>query len=237
MLAAGRGERLGLGPKAFLNLGGRTLVERAVAVMQSVAQRVIVGVPEECLERMGRGYGDDVLILPGGPTRFETQMRLLRASVAPLIVLHDIAHPFVTHELAQRVIAAARRTGAAMAGIRASGHVYGGEGLLTERLVSRGALWLSCKPVAAARSALLRAMERRHPLPTGAGSVELLLGDGQPVEAIPAPPWNIKITTLWEWELAEALDPLVAGGGLAGPVCAGDAGGLDGPPDTGDGPA
>ena len=34
VLAAGRGERLGLGPKAWLTLGGRTLLERAVATMR-----------------------------------------------------------------------------------------------------------------------------------------------------------------------------------------------------------
>jgi 2-C-methyl-D-erythritol 4-phosphate cytidylyltransferase len=235
ILAAGRGERLGLGPKAFLTLGGRTLLERAVAVMRSVARRIIVGVPEDCLERVARDGADGVLFLPGGLTRIETQRRLLRASTAPLIVLHDIAHPFVTQDTAGRVVEAARRTGAAMAGVRASGHVYGGEGRLTERLVTRGALWLSHKPIAAARTAFIRAMERDDPASAVAGSAELLLGAGQPVEMVPVPPWSIKITTLWDWTLAQALDPLVAGGDLVGPGAPGDTYSPDAPSDHGEG--
>src|SRR6185295_1594220 len=39
VLAAGRGERLGLGPKAWLTLGGRTLLKRAVTTMRLVADR------------------------------------------------------------------------------------------------------------------------------------------------------------------------------------------------------
>ena len=51
VLAAGRGDRLGLGPKAWLVLGGRTLLERAVATMRLAGCRVIVGVAASDLER------------------------------------------------------------------------------------------------------------------------------------------------------------------------------------------
>ena len=44
VLAAGRGSRLGLGPKAWLTLGGRTLLDRAVATMGAVAGSVTAGV-------------------------------------------------------------------------------------------------------------------------------------------------------------------------------------------------
>ena len=43
--AAGQGTRLGLGPKAFVLLAGRTLLEHAVTTMLSVAARVTVAVP------------------------------------------------------------------------------------------------------------------------------------------------------------------------------------------------
>ena len=226
VLAAGRGERLGLGPKAPLTLGGRTLVERAIAVMLSVAQRVIVGVPGDDLERFQTPHGDKVLFLPGGRTRMETELRLFRASAAPLIVVHDVVHPFVTPKLAQRVVEAARRTGAAMAAVRVTSYVYRGEPRLTERIVASDALWLSRKPLACWRSALARALEGGAPPPASLGSAELLLAAAQPVEVVPVEPWNIKLTTPGDWKLAEALDPLLASGSLADPRDPPDALGL-----------
>ena len=65
VLAAGRGARLGLGPKAWLSLGGRTLLERAVAIMRDVAGRVIVGVAADELPR-ARALCGDADVVPGG---------------------------------------------------------------------------------------------------------------------------------------------------------------------------
>src|SRR5436309_668066 len=48
---AGRGVRLGLGPKAFIVLAGRTLLERAVSTMLAVAARVTVAVSAADLDR------------------------------------------------------------------------------------------------------------------------------------------------------------------------------------------
>jgi 2-C-methyl-D-erythritol 4-phosphate cytidylyltransferase len=67
VLAAGQGERLGLGPKAWLSLEGRTLLERAVATMRQVVERVIVGVAREDIERAGRLCGPAAVVVPGVP--------------------------------------------------------------------------------------------------------------------------------------------------------------------------
>jgi 2-C-methyl-D-erythritol 4-phosphate cytidylyltransferase len=214
VLAAGSGERLGLGPKALLTLGGRTLLERAIAVMQCVAQRVIVGVPEDCVERIGPACAGNVLVLAGGKTRMETTLRLFDACTAPLIVQHDVVHPFVTAELARRVVAAARRRGAAMTAERAGAHVYRGGAEVTERIATAGGLWLAQKPLAFSRAALARALERSPLLPDGAGTPDLLLATGQPIEIVPGEPWNIKLTTQDDWALAQAIHPLLADGAL-----------------------
>jgi 2-C-methyl-D-erythritol 4-phosphate cytidylyltransferase len=206
VLAAGRGERLGLGPKAMLVLGGRTLLERAIQVMQSVAERVIVGVPEEYVEELSAGRGEGVLVMAGGKTRMETLLHLFEASTAPLLVQHDIVHPFVTPRLARDVVAAAARTGAAMAAAPAAAHVYRGEARLAERIVTADALWLARKPLAFARHALARALDRGLPPSVDAGTVELLLSAQQPVDIVPVEPWNLKITTRGDWKLAQALE-------------------------------
>ena len=214
VLAAGSGERLGLGPKALLTLGGQTLLERAIAVMQSVAQRVIVGVPEDCLDRIRTACAGNVLVLAGGRTRMETTLRLFHASTAPLIVQHDVVHPFVTSELGRRVVAAARRRGAAMTAERAGVHIYRGAADVTERIATAGGLWLAQKPLAFRRSAFTRALQRGPVLPEGAGTPDLLLAAGQPIEIVAGEPWNIKLTTARDWALAQALYPLLVDGSL-----------------------
>lgn len=49
--AGGQGARLGLRPKAFLVLDGRTPLQRAVAVMGAVAARVTLAVPASDVAR------------------------------------------------------------------------------------------------------------------------------------------------------------------------------------------
>ena len=216
VLAGGRGERLGLGPKALLTLGGRTLLERAITVMQSVAQRVIVGVPEDCLDRIATACAENVLILAGGKTRMETTLRLFHASRAPLIVQHDVVHPFVTSELTRRVVAAARRKGAAMTAQRADAYLYRGATEITERVATDGGVWLAQKPLAFLRSAFTRALEYDSGRSEAAGTPDLLLAAGQPIEIVAGDPWNIKLTTSRDWALAQAIYPLLVDGGLDG---------------------
>lgn len=209
VLAAGRGERLGLGPKALLSLDGRTLLERAVDVMLAVAERVIVGVPEDRIADFAPLACDRTVILPGGATRLETTLKLYAATTAPLVVQHDVVHPFVTRGLARRVVAAAWRTGAAMAAAPSGAHVYRGAERLDERIATGAGLWLAQKPLAYAREALDRALARSFAAPSGAGTPDLLLGCGQPIEAVEGEPWNFKITTERDWRLALAMYPLL----------------------------
>ena len=208
ILAAGRGERLGLGPKALLVLGGRTLLERAIDVVQSVADRVLLAVPEECVEAIRARVADGVLVLAGGATRMETFLRLFRASSAPLVLQHDVVHPFATPDLARRVVAAAERAGAAMAARPVAEHVFRGDGRVVERIAG-GALWLARKPLAFHRDALAHVLDGRAPAPADAGTVELLLAAGQRVEPVAAAPWDLKITTAADWALATALEGVV----------------------------
>jgi 2-C-methyl-D-erythritol 4-phosphate cytidylyltransferase len=218
VLAAGRGERLGLGPKALLRLGGRSLLDRAIAALQPLARRVIVGVPEDLAEgwvgRTDRPLAGSVIVLAGGATRMDTTLRLLRACTAPFIVQHDVVHPFVTEELTRRVLAAARRTGAALAAVRSEAHVYRGDTRVAERVPGAGGLWLAQKPLAYSREALTRALGSGAALPDGAGALGLMLAAGQAIEIVPGEPWNVKISTPSDWALAQVLDQALAAGAL-----------------------
>jgi len=212
VLAAGQGERLGLGPKALLTLAGRTLIDRAVGAVRAVARRVIAGVPPERLDECRALLGADVTVVAGGATRLDTEILLVEASSAPLLVLHDVVHPFATAELARQVVAAARERGAAMAAVPATSHVYRMDSATLGRVRQGDGLWSSRKPLVFSRSAFARGLAARGRLPHDAGVVELLLAAGEPVEIVPAEPWNIKVTTMADWALARAIAPLLERG-------------------------
>jgi len=55
-------------------------------------------------------------------------------------------------------------------------------------------------------------------LPEGAGTPDLLLAAGQPIEIVAGEPWNIKLTRASEWALAQAIYPLLIDGSLGEPL-------------------
>jgi 2-C-methyl-D-erythritol 4-phosphate cytidylyltransferase len=203
VLAAGRGERLGLGAKAWLDLGGRTLLERAVAAIAAAADRVVVGVTAEDVPRARSLCGPEVLVVAGGATHRETMLAAFRAGRAPWILIHDVVHPFVTPALARQVVQAARAHGAAVAAVRSDSSAYRRvDGALAERL-GPGDLWLVRRPFAARRADFARAVTTGA---TGEGLAVLLGHIGVSIEIVPAPPWNLKVTTAEDWALAQAID-------------------------------
>jgi len=113
ILAAGLGLRMGMGPKAYLSFSGQTLLERAVDAVAPFAQEIIVGVPPGDEARCRAMFPHLAQILAGGATRQETVSRLLRQATHPIVLLHEVARPFVPAESFQAVLAAAEQTGAA----------------------------------------------------------------------------------------------------------------------------
>lgn len=113
--AAGSGVRLGAGvPKAFFQLGGKALVERAVEVLvaSGVVDRVVVAVPPARTGEAQLILGSDVLVVAGGADRAESVGLALRAcstAGAPEFVLvHDAARALTPPSLITRVVGALR---------------------------------------------------------------------------------------------------------------------------------
>jgi 2-C-methyl-D-erythritol 4-phosphate cytidylyltransferase len=102
--AAGSGERLGAGgPKAFLPLAGRRMVEWSIAACRnagSVRSIVVVCPPGHVHELAG----SDVGVVDGGATRAQSVSNALQAVGTELVAIHDAARPLVTPELIDGVI-------------------------------------------------------------------------------------------------------------------------------------
>jgi 2-C-methyl-D-erythritol 4-phosphate cytidylyltransferase len=203
VLAAGRGERLGLGPKAWLTLGGRTLLERAIETVRDIPARVFVGIAPEDMARAREYSGASVAIVPGGPTHRETMLAALRAGAAPLVLVHDVAHPFVTLTLAREVVATARDRGAAVAAVRATSTAYHQIGDAPVSRFDAGAIWTVRRPFAFHRADLARGLEQSS---EHEGLSVILARAGIRTVLVPATSWNIKVTTADDWALAQAIE-------------------------------
>lgn len=119
--AAGSGERLAAGvPKAFRQLDGQTLVERAVlALLDSrVVDAVVVAVPADRTDEAKLILGSKATIVAGGANRSESVSLALAAlsgaSAPEFVLVHDAARPLTPPALIARVVDALRSGNAAV---------------------------------------------------------------------------------------------------------------------------
>jgi 2-C-methyl-D-erythritol 4-phosphate cytidylyltransferase len=127
--AAGLGTRMGAGaPKQFLDLDGVPLIIftlRRLAACPSIDEFIISTRSDEVASLQDSvalaHFGNPVRVVHGGDTRQSSVSNALAQSPAEveIIVVHDAVRPFVTVDLAERVIAEARSRGAAILGIPA----------------------------------------------------------------------------------------------------------------------
>jgi 2-C-methyl-D-erythritol 4-phosphate cytidylyltransferase/2-C-methyl-D-erythritol 2,4-cyclodiphosphate synthase len=210
--AAGRGERLGrLENKAFVELVGRPLVAHTLEALRAcpeVEQVVLVVAPPD-VERARRLLRPDARrgesVVPGGAARRQS-VRAGLAEVAPaseLVLVHDGARPFVTPQLVSRCLAAAARTGAAVAALPATDTIKeaGAEGMVL-RTLDRSRLWLAQTPQAFRRQVLERAHEEAEAAAASTDDAALVERLGLPVEIVMGDPHNVKITSPADLEQA-----------------------------------
>jgi len=105
--AGGSGERLGANmPKALVQLGGKTLIEHAVAQMAPIADQIVVAAPAGYEDQFRSLLGTDVTIVTGGITRTESVKAALSVLSKDLryVLVHDAARPLASADLARRII-------------------------------------------------------------------------------------------------------------------------------------
>src|SRR5215218_1785455 len=125
--AGGRGVRLGADrPKQFVDLGhGKTMIDLSVAALRAcpLVNEVIVAVPAAMLPGMqAQAEAGAFRAVEGGDRRQDSVERAFAAisPAADIVIIHDAARPFVSADLVERTIHAARAHGAAVAAIPAT---------------------------------------------------------------------------------------------------------------------
>jgi 2-C-methyl-D-erythritol 4-phosphate cytidylyltransferase len=203
LVAAGRGERLGAsGPKAFVMLGRRPLLEWSLEVLRAApsVRGVVVAVPP------GVSYPGAV---EGGASRSESVRNALAAAGADedVVLVHDAARPLLTVELVEACVAGLEGFDAVVAAAPVTDTIKRAEAdhVVSETL-DRSSLWAVQTPQVFRRSVLERALaqpaEALAAATDDAGLVEAL---GGRVGVVPAPRENLKVTTPLDLRVAELL--------------------------------
>ncbi|MCD2145586.1 2-C-methyl-D-erythritol 4-phosphate cytidylyltransferase [Gordonia paraffinivorans] len=205
--AAGSGTRLGEPvPKAFVDVCGRTIIERCVDnIPESLDASIVVVVPADLVDR-ARELLPDVTIVPGGAHRSESvRAGIAAADAADILLVHDAARPLTPAHVFTRVVeAVASGHPAVVPGLPVADTlkqvVASDEGLeRVERTVDREPLRAVQTPQGFTREALLRAHADDSGLATDdAGLAERC---GIDVHVVPGDPLAMKITTPWDLKI------------------------------------
>lgn len=204
--AAGIGERLGMGPKGFLELQGRPLLCWLADKAMQVAGEVLVAVPAADVDEVARML-PGCRVIAGGATRHDSVARLARAASGEWCLVHDVARPFASLALFRGVLAAARVTGCAGAFLDPEVPVARIGGGLVQHGFERDQVAIFQAPQVFARELLLDLIAQsqaagRYPQST----LQLALQAGVPVSVVPGEKHNIKLTTPHDWRIAALLE-------------------------------
>jgi 2-C-methyl-D-erythritol 4-phosphate cytidylyltransferase len=213
VVAGGSGRRFG-GPKQFLQLAGRPVAAWSVDAARSVADGVVLVVPEGTALPGDRGgpdsFGAD-RVVTGGESRADS-VRAGLGSVpddAAVIVVHDAARPLAGPSLFSAVVEAVSDGAPCAIPVLPVADTLkrASEGLIRSTVDREGLVTVQT-PQAFAASTLRKAHGLGGQSTDDAGLVEQM---GVAVHTVPGDPRNLKITRPEDLGVAEALMAGVAG--------------------------
>ena len=216
IVAAGRGARLGgAQPKQYVPIAGIPMLLRAIRPFSchpEVRQVVVVLPAEDATappEWLASHLGEALRVVAGGAARGDSVASGLEALDAEcgIVLVHDAARPFVTRDVLDAVIAAARAGEGAVPGVPVADTLkQSDDGGHVARTVPRDGLWRAQTPQGFPRALLLRAhAQARADGVAGTDDAFLVERLGGRVRLVAGDPRNLKITTADDLALAEVI--------------------------------
>lgn len=224
--AGGSGRRAGGAvPKQLRSIGGRTLLEHALAPFDRSARvgEIVVVLPAELAADPPSGLEaieTPLHVVAGGARRQDSVAAGLDAvpDGTAVVLVHDAARPFCTPALISRTIDAAAEAGAAVPAVRATDTVKksagaGGPPMVDETL-PRERVYLAQTPQGFRMEVLRDAVRLGRSGIEATDEALLAERAGHPVRLVEGDPENVKITT--PTDLERAAGRLARAGGPSG---------------------
>ena len=214
VVAAGRGERLGVPTKVLLPVAGQPIlghvldaIERASSVGSVIL--VVAAHSQGAIEQLvavGPWTKIDAIVLGGEQRQHSVAAGVTAVSAtAEVIVIHDGARPLAPPALFDRCATAAAATGAAIAAVPVADTLKRVDQTRIVATVDRAGLWAAQTPQAFRRTLLVDVMARGVNLPPLTDEASLCEALGIPVHIVLGSPANLKVTHPEDVPLAEAL--------------------------------
>jgi 2-C-methyl-D-erythritol 4-phosphate cytidylyltransferase len=207
--AAGSGERLGAGgPKAFVELAGRPLLDYSIEAMRDAESvgAIVVAAPPGAEDRVG---GDGVEVVTGGTTRSESVAAAIEQISDEVVVVHDAARPLVQARLIDAVVADLLADPDAATVVAAAPVTdtikQVARGMEVDRTLDRSSLWAAQTPQAFRAERLREALGSTELLSQATDDAMLVERLGGRVLLHEAPTTNLKVTTELDLRVAELL--------------------------------
>lgn len=204
-------------PKQFLSIGGQPLIVHSLRSLQasSVIDAIVLAVPQAdiayCQSDIVEAHHFTKVfkVVAGGQERQDSVRHALAVveDQVEIVVVHDAVRPFLTEQMLEEVVAAARANGAAIIALPMRDTVKQvGAGHVIERTVDRRPLWLAQTPQAFKREWLQEA----HRKAEGEGMIStddafLIEWMGRPVMVVEGSGENIKVTRPEDMAIGEAI--------------------------------
>ena len=209
--AAGSSKRMGGVDKIFAPLGGKSLLAWSVDTCQQcdLVQQIVITLNNNNLEQgrklvQERGWAKATVCLGGVKRQDSVREGLRRMKDCDWVIIHDGARPFLTVDLIQRGLEAAKETGAAVAAVPVKDTIKlaSDAGLITETL-QRNKLWATQTPQIFKSDIVTEAYDKLTTEGTDdAAAVERL---GYKVKLYLGAYNNIKVATPEDLALAETI--------------------------------
>ncbi len=203
--------------KQFRLLGGVPLVVHSLRVLEAspVVDSIVLAVPQADLEFSrtdivdAHRFSKVVKIVSGGEERQDSVRNALSVVTdqTEIVVVHDAVRPFLTGQMVEDVVAAAKAVGAAIIALPMRDTVKQvGPKHIIERTVDRKPLWLAQTPQAF-RTAWLKEAHAKAQIAHVAATDDAYLVEwcGHPVKVVEGSGENIKVTRPEDMIIGEAI--------------------------------
>ena len=212
VVAAGESRRMQGIDKIFHPLDGIPIVWHSILALQSHPSVVDVALvtsrnnferAEELVDT--QGYQGSVSVCEGGERRQDSVLQGLSSiKECGLVVVHDGARPFINRELIDRGITTAMESGAAIAAVPVKDTIKASDsdGMVTQT-IPRDRLWAIQTPQVFRTSLLEEA--HRQVTDTVTDDASMVEAIGHPVQLFLGSYYNIKVTTLEDLTIANAI--------------------------------